>query len=70
VLLIHFPLVRSFLQSTGEWECHDSALGPVRPLCCDDVTDGVFNLISHNKEKVRPKRIKGTKAPIALFIFS
>ena len=29
-----------------EQDSHDSALGPVHPLGCDDVTDGVFTLIS------------------------
>lgn len=43
--------VRLFLQSSGEQECHDSALGPVHSLSSDDVTDGIFTLISHNKRE-------------------
>lgn len=47
------PQLDYFLHSSGEQECHDSALGPIHSLSCDDVTDGIFTLISHNKRKSR-----------------
>lgn len=69
-LLIHFPQVRLCFRSSAEQECHDSALGPVHSFSCDDVTDGIFPLISHNKGKVMPKCIAATGALIAQLVYS
>ncbi len=66
----HFPRVRLFLQSGGEQQCHDSALGPVHSLSCDDVTDGIFTFISHNKGKVMPKCITVAEALFAQLGYS
>lgn len=40
-----------FSEAVEKRECHDSALGCVHSLSCDDVTDGISTLISHNKRK-------------------
>lgn len=39
-------------------------------LSCDDVTDGIFALISHNKGRVMPKCIAATGALIAQLVYS
>lgn len=70
VLLIHFPQSDYFSKSSGEWECHHSASGHIHPLSCDDVTDGIFTLISHNRGKFIPKCIAATQALITQLVFS
>lgn len=58
-----------FLQKP-ERDCHDSALGPFHPLSCDDVTDGIVTLISHNKWKGMAKCITASEALIAQLVYS